>query len=152
PRRFLLREDPRSSLSRRAGREGESYSSVVEVARSLWRRAGAVDPSARDAALALGLGLLVVAELVPLDSFWGSEPRPPGTWPVLGLATLAPLAWRRRHPLAVVGVQAVAETATVILSGHLGFSGTLLSSLLIAAYSAAPSTPTPASSLPLVLP
>ena len=136
PRRFLLQEDPLSSLSRRSGGQGERYSSVVEIARSLWRRAGAVDPFSRDAALALGLGLLVVAELLPLASFGGWEPRPPGTWTALAVATIAPLAWRRRYPLAVVGVQAVAETATVILSGHLGFSGTLLSTLLIGAYSA----------------
>jgi signal transduction histidine kinase len=123
----------------------------VEVLRSLGRGVRAQDPFVKDAALAMGLGLLVLAEILPLDSFGGWEPRPPGVWPVLAAATIAPLAWRRGHPLAVVGVQGVAWTATVFLFRHLGFSATVIVSLLIGAYSAGAYSRSRAWSLALVL-
>jgi len=93
-------------------------------------------PFGRDAALALGLGVLVFAELVSLHGLEGYDPTPPAVWPLLAAATIAPLAWRRRYPIAVVGAQTVAETVSVVVSGHLGFSVVMLASLLVGAYSA----------------
>jgi len=108
----------------------------VELPRAAWRRARALDPFVKDALLALALGILAVLELGPLQSFGGLEPRPPVAWPVLAVATIAPLAWRRRYPLAVFGVQTAAATAGVVGGRHLGFSAVLLVSPLIGAYSA----------------
>jgi signal transduction histidine kinase len=108
----------------------------VDVARSLWRRLAAPEPFVRDAALALGLGALTFVEIVVLDRLGGYDPVPPPAWPLLAAATIAPLAWRRRHPLAVVAAQAVAETATVVVAGHLAFSGVMLIALLVGDYSA----------------
>jgi len=111
----------------------------------------AQDPFVKDTTLALGLGLLVAVEILLLDGFGGYDPRPPAGWAVLAVGTIAPLAWRRRYPLMVVGVQAVVETATVVRSGHLGFSGVLLASVLIGAYSAGAFSKTRVWSLALVL-
>jgi signal transduction histidine kinase len=108
----------------------------VDVPRSLWHRLARLDPVAQDAALAFVLGVLTFVEIVVLDRLGGNDPVPPPAWPVLAAATIAPLAWRRRYPLAVMAVQAVAETATVVLAGHLGYSGVLLAAFLIGAYSA----------------
>jgi signal transduction histidine kinase len=109
---------------------------VVEVSRSRWRRLAARDPFVQDAALALGLGLLTFVEIVVLNRLGGNDPLPPPMWPVVAAATIVPLAWRRRHPLAVVAAQAAAETATVLLAGHLAFSGVVLAAFLLGAYSA----------------
>ncbi len=101
--------------------------------------------------MALGLGLLTVLELYPLHGFNGWDPSPPALWPVLATAAIAPLAWRRRHPLAALGTQVVAETATVLLFHHLGFSGFVLTGLLIGAYSAGAHSENRAWSLALAL-
>ena len=108
----------------------------MEVSRGLWRRLRALDAFVKDTALALGLGALVWAELLLPGRLLGTDPPPPAAWPALAIATIAPLAWRRRFPLAVAGVQAAAGLAIVILSSHLEFSATLLASVLIGAYSA----------------
>src|SRR5579884_1701358 len=101
--------------------------------------------------MALGLGLLTVLELYPLHGFDGWDPSPPALWPVLATAAIAPLAWRRRHPLAVLGTQVVAETATLVLFHHLGFSVFVLAGLLVGAYSAVAHSENRAWSLALVL-
>jgi signal transduction histidine kinase len=108
----------------------------VDVPRWFRRRLTSPDPFGRDALLAAGLLLVTAVEIVPLRSLGGWEPRPPAVWPLLAVATVAPLAWRRRRPIAVAAVQAAAATATVPLSGHLEFSGVLVVSLLIGPYSA----------------
>src|SRR5262252_3845989 len=133
---YLPRDDAFSSSSRRPGRPPRATVQSVEIARSLRRRLDMRAPFERDAALALGLGVLVFAELVSLHGLEGYDPTPPAVWPLLAAATIAPLAWRRRYPIAVVGAQTVAETVSVVVSGHLGFSVVMLASLLVGAYSA----------------
>jgi signal transduction histidine kinase len=96
----------------------------------------ALDPLVKDGALALGLGVLVVVEVIPLHGFDGFDASPPAGWPVLAAAMIAPLAWRRREPVAMLGVQGVAELATVSLSGHFAFSDVMGGGLLVGAYSA----------------
>ena len=124
----------------------------MDAPRSIRRRLAAADPFVKDAALATGLGLLAFVELVPLGGLGGLDPpRPPAAWPALAAATIAPLAWRRRHPLAVVAAQGTAETATVLLSGHLGFAGAVVAALLIGAYSAGVYSDRRAMSLVLVV-
>jgi signal transduction histidine kinase len=108
----------------------------VEPGRSLAQRLRATGPFAQDAALALGLLVLTFVELVALGGLGGYDPRPPVLWPVLAVATTAPLAWRRTRPLAASAALVVAETATAVVSGHFAFSAVLIVSLLIGAYSA----------------
>ncbi|WP_203933139.1 sensor histidine kinase [Virgisporangium ochraceum] len=91
-------------------------------------------PPARDAALAAGLAIGVQAELLLAD------PVPGGVtgWNVLlGLAVTVPLAWRRRHPVAIgLGVQAVYAVATLLFPvGELFCDGVAV--FLVAPYTAA---------------
>jgi len=122
----------------------------VDVARSPLRRL-ALDPFVQDAALALAFGVLTFVEIVVLNGLGGYDPVPPPAWPVLAAATIAPLAWRRRHPLATVAAQAVAEAATAVVAGHLAFSGVMLVALLVGAYSAGAHSDRRAQSLVVVV-
>lgn len=101
----------------------------------LWTRVAAQDPMTKDAGLAIALELLAIAELaIPIQIFGGS-PLPPAAWPVLSLAVVAPVAWRRKAPLTAFAVQAVAYVVSVYLSGHLSFSLFVFCALFVGAYS-----------------
>jgi signal transduction histidine kinase len=86
----------------------------------------------KDAPVALALTLLSVMELAGQPAS-GPPPRPVA----LGLVVLmtAPIAWRRKHPLAAYCAQVAAWTVTAGLSGHLGITGASLAAVLVGAYS-----------------
>jgi signal transduction histidine kinase len=102
-----------------------------------WR---GIDPRLFDGALAL---VFVVIGQVSVWTDWadlaGTENGPVGVRAALALVTTAPLAWRRRFPLAVIVVMAAAVAAQVLLveqaaSFFGGYVPILIATYSVAAY------------------
>jgi signal transduction histidine kinase len=105
---------------------------VVAALRSAWRRVRRLDPVVGDGSLAAVLVLLSEWELVARP--YGNLSAPPSA-PLLVVLMTAPLAWRRRNPLAAYCVQVAAWTVTSAGSGHWGLTGGSVAAVLLGAYS-----------------
>lgn len=108
---------------RQPEKDAPGYSASVSTLRGLWRRLRGVDPRLLDGVLAAALGIGAAAQLFHEDAY-----APARLLPVLG--TTAPLAWRRRYPLACFTVQ----FACALLTLRLPMVCTLVA-LFIALYS-----------------
>ena len=98
---------------------------------TLWDRVAAIDPRILDRLLVLALIAVEVAVISGDPS--GPDSRDDGLALLTLLVTTLPLAWRRRAPLAVLGVVA----AALAVAAATGFASSAALSLSLAAYTAA---------------
>jgi signal transduction histidine kinase len=120
-------------LTRPAGRQ--PYNAAMDLTPIDKPRSPILSPRAADAAIALGLTLLVQADGNGLLSNEGSFHGPAAA--VTALFMTVPLLWRRRNPLPVFLVVFVALIATFTgdVTAHASIVWTSITALVVAAYS-----------------